>query len=304
MREQHGGMGTEARRALAFDALAGLSTGDAFGNQAFPERVVVRGPGRPAGEWAWTDDTQMACSVLDVLLRHGTVDQADLAQRFAERAETERDYGQGALRFIARVKEGGYWREVCRELFHGVGSWGNGGAMRVAPLGAYFADDLSRAAAESAASSEVTHAHPEGVAGGIAIGVAAAYAASQRGRDKPMEADELISVAVAFTPKGDTRTGMEKSLQLLDRPAAEVAAKLGNGARISAPDTVPFALWAAATRFDDFEAAVRTCAEAGGDMDTTAAMAGGIIAAFHGTAAIPAAWAAQREPLPAWMPSA
>lgn len=39
--------------------------------------------------------------------------------------------------------------------------------MRVAPLGAYFADDLDTVVKQSRLSAEVTHAHPEGIAGGV-----------------------------------------------------------------------------------------------------------------------------------------
>lgn len=291
------------QRAMAYDALAGLSAADAFGNQAFPERYVVRSPGQSAETWAWTDDTQMACSLVDVLTRHGTVDQDELAQCFAERAENFRDYGMGALRFLSRVREGGDWREIRGELFDGVGSWGNGGAMRVAPLGAYFAGDLPRAAAEAAASAEITHAHPEGVAGGIAVGVAASYAAAARLRPEPVSATALLDAAITHTPQSAVHQGLERAQHLLDTPAVEVAAELGNGFRISAPDTVPFALWAAAVFFTDYETAVRTCVAAGGDMDTTAAIVGGILAAHHGPRAIPNDWLQHREPLPEWLPT-
>ncbi len=40
----------------------------------------------------------------------------------------------------------------------GEGSLGNGGAMRVAPVGGYFADDLAAVIAKACASAEVTHA--------------------------------------------------------------------------------------------------------------------------------------------------
>ncbi|REE96208.1 ADP-ribosylglycohydrolase family protein [Thermomonospora umbrina] len=285
------------RRAL--DALIGLSVGDAFGNRAFPAEWTVRSPAHPE-TWAWTDDTQMACSLLEVVTAHGRVDQDALARAFATRAETFRDYGMGALQFIDHVKHGGRWREITSRLFEGRGSWGNGGAMRVAPLGAHFHDDLERAAAEAAASAEVTHSHPEGVAGGVAIGVAAARAAAGRGR--PLAGAELIETAVEHTPEGMVRDGLRRALDLLGRPAAEAAAALGNGSRISAPDTVPFALWTIATHLDDYETAVRTCVEAGGDMDTMAAIVGGVIAAHHGTDPIPPAWLAAREPLPDWLP--
>ncbi|WP_210408401.1 ADP-ribosylglycohydrolase family protein, partial [Allokutzneria sp. NRRL B-24872] len=78
---------------------------------------------------------------------------------------------------LRRIREGEPWRTVAGEAFGGQGSRGNGAAMRVAPLGAHFADDPARAAMEAALSAEVTHPHPEGVAGAVAVALAAAHAA-------------------------------------------------------------------------------------------------------------------------------
>ena len=68
-----------------------------------------------------------------------------------------------------------------------------------------------------------------------------------------------------------------------------------------ARDTVPFALWVAARHLDDYPAAITACLSAGGDVDTTAAIAGGVVAAYTGVGGIPAAWLAAREPLPGWL---
>nr|WP_049793751.1 ADP-ribosylglycohydrolase family protein [Hoyosella subflava] len=71
---------------------------------------------------------------------------------------------------------------------------------------------------------------------------------------------------------------------------------------MTAQDTVPFALWAAATHFDDYPAAIAACIEADGDIDTTSAIVGG--AAHTGTASrtgVPEAWLTAREPLPHWL---
>ncbi|WP_246037666.1 ADP-ribosylglycohydrolase family protein [Saccharothrix texasensis] len=70
---------------------------------------------------------------------------------------------------------------------------------------------------------------------------------------------------------------------------------MGNGSHSTAQDSVPFVLWFAATHADDYRVAVTACVEAGGDMDTTAAMVGGIVACRTG---VPADWPARREPLP------
>jgi ADP-ribosylglycohydrolase len=173
---------------------------------------------------------------------------------------------------------------------------GNGAAMRVAPLGAYHAGDLERAAQEAAASAVVTHAHPEGAAGAIAVAVAAAYAVDG-------DPDGFMRAVLSHTPPGMVHDGVRRASGLLDRTPEEAASELGSGERELAHDTVPFCLWAAAVHLDDYERAVRACVAVGGDVDTTAAITGGIVAARTGTAGIPPAWLAASEPLPGWLPA-
>lgn len=60
---------------------------------------------------------------------------------------------------------------------------------------------------------------------------------------------------------------------------ATVAAVLGCGRRTTAHDTVPFALWSAARSLGDYENAFWTTAQVGGDVDTTCAIVGGVVAA-------------------------
>ncbi len=76
--------------------------------------------------------------------------------------------------------------------------------------------------------------------------------------------------------------GVRRAAELLGRPLPEVVDALGNGSRVTAQDTVAFTCWVAATHLDDYPAAVRACVEAGGDVDTTAAIVGGIVAAYTG----------------------
>lgn len=292
----------DERLALAFRSLTGLSVGDAFGDQFFllPNRGLPAASAVPPGPWTWSDDTEMACSVMAVLNQYGRIDQDALAASFAEHMDVGRRYGVGALELLTRIRRGDHWQRASRELFDGGGSYGNGAAMRVAPLGAHFADDLDRAAAEAVLSAEITHANPEGVAGAVAVAVAAAHVASRRG--EPVEPAEVIETALERTTMGEhVRKGMHRSLRLLDRSPEEAARELGNGSRISAQDTVPYALWAAATRLTDYEAAVRACPLVGGDMDTTAAIVGGIVGAHLPADAVPAGWLETREPLPDWL---
>ena len=282
----------------AFDSLTGLSVGDAFGAQFFVTAnrpLLLDETALPPAPWPWTDDTEMACNLLDVLHRHRQVERDALAAAFAERHHPYRGYGPGTVVLLRALREGEPWRTATTAQFGGRGSMGNGAAMRVAPLGAYYPGDLARAALEAEASAVVTHAHPEGVAGAVAVAVAASHVA----RD---DASGLIEAVVAHTPPGKVRDGVIRAGGLLDRSREEVAYELGNGSRVLAHDTVPFCVWAAARHLTDYEQAVRTCVAVGGDIDTTAAITGGIVAAHTGADAIPAAWRDAREPLPGWVP--
>ncbi|GGM40951.1 hydrolase [Micromonospora sonchi] len=297
----------DTRLALARDALAGLSVGDALGSQFFvpgrrPSDLVA---GRlPPALWQWTDDTEMACSVLAALAEAGRIDRDALALAFAERCEPYRGYGPGAVRILRLIRTGTPWPVAAAAAFDGQGSCGNGAAMRVAPLGAYFADSISRAAAQARASAEVTHAHPEGIAGAVAVAVAAALAARARlDGDRPEPARLLAGVAAALDPASEVHRGVRRVAGLLGRPLDEIVAAVGNGSRVTAQDTVAFTCWVAATHLEDYPAAVRACVEAGGDVDTTAAIAGGMVAAYTGVGTpggVPTDWLAAREPLPDW----
>ncbi len=120
-------------------SLRGLAVGDALGSQFFvPANYARLQPhALPPGSWQWTDDTEMACSVLAVLATHGRIDQDPLATSFAEHHDFHRGYGPAVNRMLRLVREGADWRELAAALFNGQSSWGNGAAMRIAPLGAW-----------------------------------------------------------------------------------------------------------------------------------------------------------------------
>ena len=281
------------RRALALESLAGLSVGDALGAQHFVAPVDVAAP--PPGPWPWTDDTEEACCLV-ATLGEGDFDRDAFAARLGQRFDAHRGYGTGAVVMLRQIREGLPWPIAAAAAFDGQGSAGNGAAMRAAPLGAWHADSLAHAAAQGARAAEVTHAHPDGIAGGVAVAVAAAVATAGR---LDGQRPRLLAAVVAHTPPGLVRDGLTAALGLRD--AGHAADMLGNGARAMARDTVPFALWVADHFLDDYPGAVAACVAAGGDVDTTCAIAGGVVAAYTGTGGIPAAWLADREPLPDWL---
>ncbi|MEU9558460.1 ADP-ribosylglycohydrolase family protein [Streptomyces fumanus] len=291
----------EGRLDRALASLRGLSVGDALGSQFFvpAHYPLLKRREVPSGPWQWTDDTEMACSVVAVLADHQRIDQDALARSFAEHHDFDRGYGAAVNRLLRLIREGGEWRELSAALYNGQGSWGNGAAMRIAPLGAWYADDPEQATHQAEISAYPTHQHREAVVGAMAVAAAAALAAAPGG---PPGAEALLDGVIALVPaKSAVGAGLRRARDMLDYGDADtVAAVLGCGRRTSAHDTVPFALWSAARCLGDYERGFWTTALVGGDVDTTCAIVGGVIAS-EGAGAPPAEWVARTEALPDWL---
>jgi ADP-ribosylglycohydrolase len=242
----------------------------------------------------------MALSVVDVLEEHGGIDRDALAAQFARRYAMDRNrgYGRTAHDILHRIGLGESWRAVAPAALGGEGSCGNGAAMRVAPVGGYFADDLAGAAAHAVASAEPTHSHPEGKAGAIAVAITAAVA-WQIGQGRCSRGREALFVEVLrWTPTGETRDGIRRAAEFgPDEDVQNVASAVGNGSRVLAQDTVPLCIWCAARHLDSFESALWTTVAALGDRDTTCAIVGGIVALAVGPRGIPKDWLGAREPI-------
>ncbi len=269
----------DLRRAVSCRAnqtlrsLEGLSIGDAFG-ELFFWNTATDSTQLPPGPWPWTDDTHMALSVVEVLFEHGCIEQDALARAFAERFKKDphRGYASGAATLLAQLADGEDWRDAAPALFVG-GSFGNGGAMRAAPIGGFFAGEPEAAAMQA-------------MAAGAAIAASA---------DPPVGA-EFIDACLPFVPQSLTLEALRRAARLPSTDIEAAVHNLGSGQRVSAQDTVPYCIWCAAHHLDDYEAALWATSAGRGDCDTTCAIVGGIVAlpADH----VPAAWLLKREPLP------
>ncbi|HMA35321.1 MAG TPA: ADP-ribosylglycohydrolase family protein, partial [Chloroflexia bacterium] len=253
-------------------ALEGMSVGDAFGERLFhhPEvvaRLAALGPDRdlrlhrlvgyslPPPPWPWTDDTLMTLSVFSVLRQCGGVDQDRLAHSFARRYDPTLGYGPAMHRLLARLQAGEDWRGAARELFGGWGSFGNGAGLRVAPIGAYFADDLAALVHHAHGAAMITHTHPEAGAGAIAAALAVAWAWRLRPPGPAPSRAAFLDRILPLVPASEVRDRLEQARDL--PPGTSVlaaAAALGNGSRMTVQDTVPFSLWCAAEHLADYEA--------------------------------------------------
>lgn len=244
-----------------------------------------------AAQLSYTDDTQLTLALAEHLCRHPDVDQAALVATFLEHFEEWRGYARGMHGIVAAWREGMAPDEAARSVFP-EGSFGNGAAMRVAPIGAVHAGDLTRAAGAATRQAILTHAHPVGVDAAVVQARAAAAAAATgqfglaelRAAADGCATDELrdrLGVAAkeasAWGPASDPR---------------QVAAGIGNDVRAS--HSVAAALWTAAVA-DDIEEAVVLALALGGDVDTIAAMACAVLGAALGGGAIPRPWIERLE---------
>ena len=137
-------------------------------------------------------------------------------------------------------------------------SLGNGSAMRVSPV-AWAAESLSQCLALAKASAEVTHDHPDGIAG--ACCVAGAVYLARTGADKEAIRDHVTR----YYPLNFTLDEIREAYQF----------------DVSCAGSVPQAM-EAFLEAADFEDAIREAVSIGGDSDTIACMAGAVAAAFYG----------------------
>jgi poly(ADP-ribose) glycohydrolase ARH3 len=269
-------------------ALLGTFVGDALGMPyegappgAVPELVEMEDA--RLGRGTYTDDTQMAIVLAEHLLDRGGVDPDELGRAFLAAYDARRGYGAGTRAVLRLVEQGIPATEAAVLVFEGRGSFGNGAAMRVAPVAVRFADDPERAVGEAERSARATHAHVFGV--DSARVQAAAVAAALRGED-------LLQACRRAAATAESRHRLDAVAALLDDegppPAPEaVAAALGNSS--AGHESVPTSLYAALAH-ESFEDAVRFAVRCGGDADTIGAMAGALAGARHGASAIPPRW--------------
>lgn len=270
-------------------ALLGTFVGDALGMPfegapplAAPEPLDMRSA--RLGRGTYTDDTETMIGLLEVLVEQGECDEEALARRFLEGHDPARGYGRGTLAVFELWRRGVSVEGAAGQVFAG-GSFGNGAAMRIAPVAAHHAEDSDALAREAARSARVTHAHPLGVEGAVAQAFAIAAAV----RD-----EEPLAAAIAVSALPTLRARLERARTGLDEgwPPERVAAELGNV--VAAHESVPAAVLAG-TAAPSFEDACTFAVRIGGDADTIAAMAGAIAGARFGASAIPERWLAGLE---------
>lgn len=264
----------------------GLAVGDAVGapyEGLPPDMIFSMGPARSLVEAPsektlyYTDDTQMAIGVAETLIECGEIREESLCAAFQRNYDPARGYGQGARRIIEAMTAREDWRGLRQTLFPG-GSLGNGAAMRVAPVGLMFCDDLDLAAAQAELSALPTHVHPLAVDGARLLALAVALAA----RGSPFRRKEFLAEL------GKRAQTEEFQWQL--SVAAELSPDdtlIGFGNSLEAHRSVVTAICCFAASPNCYTETISRAIGQGNDTDTLAAMAGAMSGAHLGIAGIP-----------------
>lgn len=263
-----------------YSALSGLLTDPAHALSS-----VRLGRGR------YTDDTQMMIGIAESLVGCGGFDVADMARRFVDNFDPRRGYAAGAMKALRGLRHGLPWNEVGQRLFAGGGSFGNGAAMRVAPVGVLYCHDAGELRRVAELSASITHAHPLGKEGAALQAFAVACAARLE-PSQGLDSSEFLRNVRSFVRR-DCEEFQRKLCSiavLLQRQssATEIADTLGND--VTAHGSVPAALYSFLAHPGSFKDALVCGVSLGGDTDTIGAMAGAIAGAFHGVEAIPRDW--------------
>lgn len=277
-------------------AALGTFIGDALGMpvEGWPAKAIQQKygllsdlvPGRfPPGHY--TDDTEMMISLLEALVRAKGFDPALTAARFLANFHPERGYGGRIYGLMDRLAAGEPWDRV------GTDSYGNGSAMRAAPVGFFFYDDLERLTEAAAAQASITHGHPEALAGAVIQAGAVALALRAGLEKEPVQTRPFLRTLADLARDFD-QTSAQRLLSLADLvpgPPQEVILQIRSLYRcnVKAVEAVPPAI-AAFLMTSDFQQAVILAVNLGGDTDTIGAMAGAAAGAYYGLGGLPPGW--------------
>lgn len=302
----------------AFGCLCGGAIGDAMGMPAsFMTRKQIRSiygyiddfmtPDRRVqkvhtqlGAGDVTDDTSESLIVARVLVENRGFNEKAFCRLMKEWAEEYKILdsdliGPSTRRFLLALAEGKDPGESAR---HGDT---NGSAMRAAPVGIYYWNDLAACLEAAAASSRPSHGSIPGVSAAVAVAVACA--AGIRGGLAPVQIMEeavrgaeygesagfdipapSVARRILYAKKAVEEMEGRSMMEIID----ELTGMLGAG--MKAYESIPLALGIFYAAKGDPSVGIPAAVNAGDDADTNASICGALCGAFSGARAIPGTW--------------
>jgi ADP-ribosylglycohydrolase/protein-tyrosine phosphatase len=297
---------TSAQLDRACGVLLGTAAGDALG--AAYEFGPPRGPelevamvGGGAFNWQpgeWTDDTSMAVAIAEVAATGADLRQEEtldaLVKRWYEWSLNAKDVGVQTRSVLSRAGRKGISAQTARSesaaLHKATGrTAGNGSLMRTSPVALAYLDNEAALVEAARAVSDLTHYDPEAGDACVLWCCAIRYAILTELLDAriglqhiPSERRDLwasrLDVAEASKPSEFKNNGwVVEALQaawsaIMTTPIPQDDPAMG------------------VFRVDHLRLALDKAVRGGGDTDTVAAIAGGLLGAAYGASAVPAEW--------------
>jgi ADP-ribosylglycohydrolase len=249
----------------------------------------------PFGQYS--DDSQLARELLQSYSTCKRFDPKDYADRiktiFAERRII--GWGLATKEAASRLINGVPWEEAGTPA----PSAGNGTAMRASPIGLFFFDDIHLLIQGAHDQGRITHKDPRCSAGAIAISGAVAQVL----QGKPINHEHFLSSLADWSSKIEPAFAYElrNLIEWISLPPEEAATFISKAGidpdyrdedewKGITPFVIGSVLWSLYSFLrtpGDYWETICTAIEVGGDVDTTAAMAGAISGAYLGLDAIP-----------------
>jgi len=278
--------------------LVGTAIGDALGagreGRGMSRSEDIVSLAEKLEQLIYTDDTHMTIGIAESLIENKGFDGEHMAQTFIKNYDAEpwRGYGPGPPIIFGMIKSGKEWYSAADRLYRG-GSFGNGSAMRVAPVGLRYSRNLEKLRKIAYQSSSITHSHELGKEG-AALQACAVALALNTPSDEDIDREAFLSSLQNFIQDQLYKGKVAQIRGLLgEQDKAKVVAVLGNG--IEASRSVPTAIYCFLRQLQSYKDTVIYAISLGGDTDTIAAMAGAISGAYLGIEAIPSEWWAKLE---------
>jgi len=269
----------------------GTFVGDAMGRavEGWPASAIRRSFGvlEETVEGIYTDDTEMMMGIMESLCEAGLFDPSLTARKFLHNFNPTRGYGARIYGVMDRLRRGIPWNQA------GTDSWGNGSAMRVAPIGFFFYDDPAKLREVAIQSSMITHKHPKGIAGAVAQATAVGIAIGKGLRGESIEVEGFTDLIIEGVFEIDQEMAEQleriKGIERGDLRATIDAIGSHFYCDVSAIGAVPPAI-ASFLLTQGFRESVVVAVNCGGDTDTLGAMSGAIAGAYYGYSHIPRQW--------------
>ena len=291
-------MKEEELKAKFLGSFVGSAIGDALGAPWEGRRMPCNGDvalvANRMERLIYTDDTHMTIGAAQSLIENKGFDGKHMAEIFIRNYEAEpwRGYGPGPPRVFHMIKNGEAWDKAADKLYQG-GSWGNGAAMRVAPVGLLYSHDPETLRHIAYNSSRITHSHELGKEGAALQAYAVALALNTPSNQE-IQAETFLSRLRDFVRHPVYQEKIAQVAELLTvQDKTRVISALGNG--IEAPRSVPTAIYCFLRHPQSYEDATIYAISLGGDTDTIASMVGAISGAYLGVDAIPRQWREKLE---------